>query len=159
MRKRLVCLRHALEIFFLLHSASLIPGCIQKFQSQLLCHRCALPAAGSCNNPPDRERLLPLGRDFRRDLIHRAADALRADLNEGSGVQKCLLENLKGGILRALLHRFHRIPENSARDTLLAAMHEAVNELFDIWIGAFGDVALYRCCHNGSEERKAKSEE
>ena len=61
MCKRLVCFRHAMDVFTFLHSTAAISRGIQQFGGQTIDHGGFITRTGVGHNPPERQRLAAFG--------------------------------------------------------------------------------------------------
>src|SRR3989344_6953002 len=143
-----VRLRHLEHVLLLLDRGTLVGGCIEKFQCELLCHGDTLALTSGGEDPTDRESRLTLGVHLDRDLIHGTGNALGADLDQRRDVQKCLREDLDRSILRARCDDLERVRKDAACNRFLPLMHETTDEFFEEWIGTLWNVLLNFASHD-----------
>src|SRR5215813_12220580 len=94
MRESLVGLGHSVYVLALFHRISLARRGVHDFSGEFVDHCLFSSIARISHKPAHRERHAAAGADLNRDLIIRAADALRFDLDLRLEVLDRLLEDL-----------------------------------------------------------------
>ena len=102
MRERTVGFRHTVGVFALLDGIAAVVRGIEQLGGETLDHGLVVAAAGSLDDPADRESLTALGANFDRNLVGRTTDAAGTDLDRRSDVVEGLLEDLERVRLGAL---------------------------------------------------------
>jgi len=128
--ERLVGVGHAVHVFALGEGHAFLVVRGDEFIGQLQVHRAALLLAASEEQPTNRQRLLPVAIDLHRHLVSSTTDAAAANFDVRLHVfdgrvkdfDRLAIRNLFLNVIKG------RIEEN-LRDALLAAEHQAVNEL------------------------------
>src|SRR5215216_4906359 len=129
MRKRLVRVRHAVRVFFLLHRIAAVVGRVENLGRQTIRHRLFTATAGVGDDPANCQGTAPFLVYFNRHLISRTADASRLHLDRGLHVIDRPFENFQRLFARLVADLPHRIVENALGHTLLAFPHHATDEL------------------------------
>src|SRR5207247_8406660 len=97
---------------------------VDELLGQLVAHALAIPLAGRLDEPADTEREASVAADLDRDLVGRAADAPRLDLDDRGRVAKRGLEDLEAGAVGGRLRAGERLAEDPIRQIPLAVGHE-----------------------------------
>src|SRR5262245_50566596 len=129
MCERLVGLRHLVGVFSLLHRRSAVVGRVEQLGGKLGRHALFRSASRGSNDPTHAERRATVGAYFDGDLIGRATDPSRLDLDGGLAIVDRGLEQLEGFLSRALFHHVHGVIHDPFCDALLASAHHHVDEL------------------------------
>jgi hypothetical protein len=102
------------------------------FVGQPLGHGPAALGPGGRDDPPDRQRKLPLRLDRDRDLVVGPADPAAADLDGRLDVLDGRVEHLdRVHVGDPLLDQVHGVVEDAGGRRLLPVPHQAVDELAD----------------------------
>src|SRR5260221_12337253 len=133
-RERLVGLGHLVRLFLAADRAAGVVHRVDELTCQALGHRLARTLARGLDEPAHGERATPIGADLHRDLVRRAADAARLDLNKRTGVLQRLLEDLVARLARGRLGERQRAVEDALGGRALPALHELVVELLDLQV-------------------------
>src|SRR5262249_13029573 len=104
---------------------------IEDLAGELLDHRLLAAVAGVGDEPPHAESLAAVGTDVDRDLVRRAADAARLDLDLGLHVSERAVPDLDGIVLGPLGDDVERDVDYALGVRLFAAGHHRVDELGD----------------------------
>src|SRR5258706_1759720 len=131
MRECLVCFRHAMHVFLLLHGAAACVGRVNQFIRKLLDHGLAGAFARILQKPANRQRLAAERVYFDRNLIVRTAHAPRFDFQHRLHVLDSLFEKLQSVVVALLGHLVHRAVKHALRGGLLAFPHHRADELLD----------------------------
>src|SRR5258706_526193 len=133
-RERLVGLGHLVRLFFAADRAAGVVHRVHELTGEALGHRLARTLARGLDEPAHRERAAPIGADLHRDLVRRATDAARLDLDKRTGVLQRQLEDLVARLARSRLGKGERAVEDPLRGGALPALHELVVELLDLQV-------------------------
>src|SRR6266498_556984 len=131
MRKRLVCISHAVGVFLLLHRITPVVGGVEDFCRQTISHCLFAPSARVGNNPTNRQRSAPFLMNFDWYLIRRTANATRLYFHGRFDVVYSPFENLQRLFAGLITNLPHRSVKNILRQRLLPHPHHAVDELRD----------------------------
>src|SRR5919202_2771506 len=139
-REGLVGVGHAVRILAPLDRGAGVVGGVEHLGGELLGHRAAGARAGGAEQPADRQGEAPVALDRHRDLVGRAADALRLDLDHRRGVADRLLEDVERLAPGPRVDQLQRAVEDALGRALLAALHDLVDQLGDqhalvAWVG------------------------
>ncbi len=129
MRERLVGLRHAVDVLFLLDGRAAIVGGVEQLVGELIGHAFFASCAAVTDEPANGERGAPVGVHLHRHLIVRAAYAPRLHFQQRLAVLDGLLEELERFVAAFLLQLGHGAIKDGLRGGLLARPHHAVDEL------------------------------
>src|SRR5437763_7205020 len=135
--------RHPVRVFLLLYGLALALRGEDELGGQPLRHVLFAPGATERDQPAHAERGAPLGPDFHRHLVRRAADAARLHFERRLHVRARLRAPVHPGLPGALLDQVHRRVEHPLRELLLAPLHQVVEKLGDglavvAWVGRDG---------------------
>src|SRR5215210_7943247 len=128
-RERLVGLGHTVRVVLLLDGIAAVVGGVEHLAGEAVDHRLLAAGAGGAHDPADGERAAALLRDLDGHLVGRAADAARLDLDGRAHVLDGALEHLQGVFAGLLADLRQRPVEDALGRRLLAAPHQAVDEL------------------------------
>src|SRR5919107_4102685 len=128
-REGLVGLGHAVRVVLLLDGVAAVVGGVEHLAGEAVDHRLLAAGAGRAHDPAYCERAAALLRDLDGHLIGRAADAARLDLDRGPYVLNRALEHLQGVFAGLVADLRQRAVEDALGGGLLAAPHQAVDEL------------------------------
>src|SRR5438270_7603669 len=125
----LVAFRHPMGFFLALDGPARVLGGVEDLECEFLGH--ALPAAlpRETDDPPARERQPALGPDLDWDLVGRATDTARLDLQQRSRIAQRRLEHLERLLLRLLAGARQRVVDDLLSGRTLALAHDNVHEL------------------------------
>src|SRR5687767_14692360 len=126
-----VRLRHPMRVLAALHRGTEAVAGVDQLRGELVRHALAVPPAGRLDEPAHAEADPAVSADLDRDLVGRATDALRLDLDERHGVAQGGLEHLDAGTARLALAAREGILQDAVRQLPLAAVHELVRELIE----------------------------
>ena len=90
--------------------------------------RLAAALAGRLDQPADAQRHAAVAADLHGDLVGRATDAARLDLDDGRRVAERLLEDLEAGAMRGRLRAGQRLAQDALGEALLAVLHQLDHE-------------------------------
>src|SRR6516165_866841 len=119
-----VGLGHLVRVFASLDRRAEAVHGIDELGREFLAHALAAALAGRLDEPADTERHTAVAPDLDRDLVRRATDAARLDLDDRRGVAHRRLEDLEPGARRLGLGPGERLAEDPLREVLLAALHQ-----------------------------------
>src|SRR5215213_9936458 len=128
-REGLVRLCHAVRVVLLLDGVAAVVGGVEHLAGEAVDHRLLAAGAGGAHDPADGETASALLRDLDGHLVGRAAHAARLDLDRGAHVLDGALEHLQGVFARLVADLRQRAVEDALGRRLLAAPHQAVDEL------------------------------
>src|SRR5436309_10420887 len=131
MREGAVRLRHPVCVLFLLDRLALTFRGENQLGGQPLRHVFVAAGAAERDQPAHAERGAPLGPDFHRHLIGRAAHASGLHFQRGLHVGKRLLEDVHARLSGALLDQVHRRIKHPLGERLLAPLHQVIEKLGD----------------------------
>src|SRR3954452_22820740 len=143
MRKRLIRLRHAVDVVLALVGAALLVLGVEELVGEALGHRLLAALAGGhaeaagralggeLEEPADRERARPAGGHLDGHLVRRAADAAGADLEDGRERLDRRLELLHRILAGALADDREGVVDDALGRALLAVEHDLVADLAD----------------------------
>src|SRR5881409_4302354 len=131
MREGAVRLRHPVRVLFLLYRLALALRGEDQLGGEPLRHVLLAARATELNQPAHAERGAPLGPDFHRHLIGRAAHAPGLHFQRRLHIRQRLLEDVHARLPGALLDQIHRLIEHPLRERFLAPLHEVVQKLGD----------------------------
>src|ERR1700679_2086113 len=94
--KGLVCFRHAVDVFLLLHRSAAAICSIQQFVRELVYHALFTTATTVGDKPANGERGAPLRVHFDRNLVVGAAHTTGLRFEQGLAVLDSLLKELQG---------------------------------------------------------------
>src|SRR5260221_3249885 len=146
MREGLVGVGHAMGVLALLHGGAAILRGIADLARQALLHGVLGAAARRADQPADRQRLAAIGTHLDGNLVGRAADAPRADLDGGANIGQRLVEDAQRILPAALGDAVEGAVDDGLGSRLLALVHQAIDELGDDVIAELGvrqDFARY----------------
>src|SRR5216684_1163231 len=103
MTEGLVGLRHLVSLFLAPHRAAGVVHRVHELAREALGHRLPRALARGLDDPAHRERGATVRADLDRDLVGRAADATRLDLDQRHGVAHRRLEHVEAGLARRRL--------------------------------------------------------
>ena len=137
MRERLVRISHAVGVVLRGHCLTFVLGSIPEFLRKTHVHWSTTLAARGFKHPAERKRLLTTLVELHGDLIVRTADALGAHFDCWTNIVKRLVEEFDRRARKILwlllleldLDRVERGIHDALRGRLLAAFHEAIDEL------------------------------
>src|SRR5437762_2043943 len=129
MRERLVRFRHAVHIFFLLHSPAARIRRIDQFIRELVYHGLARALPRILQQPANRQRLPAERVYFHGNLVVRATHAPRLYFQQRLHVLDGFLENFQRIVVGLLGHLIHRAVKHALRRRLLAFPHHRTDEL------------------------------
>src|SRR5258708_25356339 len=138
MRERLVGVGHAMGVFTLLHRGTTILRRVADLARQAFLHRVFGAAARRADQPADRQRLAAIGPHFDGNLVSRATDPSRADLDGGTDIGQRLVENTQGILAATLGDAVERAVDDRLGGGFLALVHQAIDELGDDVIAELG---------------------
>src|ERR1035438_9709249 len=131
MRKRLIRLRHAVNVVPFLDRAAPHVGGIVQLVGQLLRHTFFRTRAGLRDDPADRQACAAIIRHLDGHLVVGAAHAPRLHFQQRLDILDSLLEQLQRVVARALPDLVHRVVEDALRHGLLALPHHRVDKFLD----------------------------
>ena len=129
--ERLVRLSHLMHIFFSLHRRTGVVDGVEDLVRETVFHLLLGSLAGEHRQPAERQRLSSVGADFDRDLIGRAADTSRLDLEDRHDVVHRLLKGLYCRFPGLLFYRGKCVVHDLLGYALLAVQHDVVDQLGD----------------------------
>src|SRR2546425_9201534 len=100
MAEGLVGLGHLVGVLASLDRGAEAVHRVDELGREFLAHALAVPLAGRLDEPADAERQASIAPDLDGDLVGRAADAPRLDLDDRGGVAEGRLEDLEARPLR-----------------------------------------------------------
>src|SRR6185369_8220312 len=119
-----VGLGHLVRVFASLDRGAEAVHRVDELGRELLAHALAAALAGRLDEPADAERQAPIAPDLDRDLVGRAADAARLDLDDRGGIAERRLEDLEAGSLRGRLGPGEGLAKDPLGEVALAILHE-----------------------------------
>src|SRR5512135_1480675 len=131
MRERLVGLGHLVRLFLAANGATRVVHRVHDLAGEAVRHGLARALARGLDDPAHRERLTAVRADLDWDLVRRATDATRLDLDERRRVAQRLLEDLVARLARRGLDERERSVEQTLSGAALAALHQLVVEVLD----------------------------
>src|SRR5258708_9311253 len=138
MRKRLVGVGHTMGVLALLHRGAAILRRVADLARQALLHGVLGAAARRADQPADRQRLAAIGTDLDGNLIGRAADAPRANLDSGADIRQRLVKDPQRILSAAPGDAIEGAVDDGLGSRLLALVHQAIDELGDDVIAELG---------------------
>src|SRR5262245_37438861 len=129
MCERLVGLRHLVGVFSLLHRRPAVVRRVEQLGGQLGRHALFRSATRGAYDPAHAERGTTVGTHFDGNLIRRAANPSRLDLDGRLAIVDRGFEQLDRFLSRALFHHVHGVIHDPFGDALLASVHHHVDEL------------------------------
>src|SRR5918998_3393859 len=114
MREGAVRLRHPVRVLAALDRRARIVECVKKFVSQLFLHRLTRASSRCRQEPAHCQGLAAWPFDLHGNLVRRAANTARLDLD-----YRCR-------IAEGLLEHFKRSPTGSIPDAVQGAIHDAL---------------------------------
>src|SRR6266550_2029763 len=90
-----VRLGHLVRVFAALDGSAEAIHCVDQLLGELVAHALAVPLACRLDQPANTEREATIATDLDRDLVRRAADTARLDLDDRSRVAERRLEDLE----------------------------------------------------------------
>src|SRR5229473_3429318 len=127
----LVAFRHPVGFLFALDRAASVLGSVKQLERELLRHALPAPLPGETDDPAARQRQPALRPDLDRDLVGRATDTPRLDLEQRGGVAKGQVEDLQRLLLGLLSGAAQRLIYNLLGGRPLPFAHDHVHELGD----------------------------
>src|SRR4029453_936885 len=124
-----VRLRHAVRVLAALDRRADAVARIEQLGGELVAHAAAVALAGRLDQPAHAEADAPIGANLDRDLVRRATDALRLDLDERHRIAQRGLEHLDAGPAGLRLAALQGTLEDAVGEVSLPAVHELVREL------------------------------
>src|SRR6185437_1977960 len=146
MREGLVGIGHPMRVFALLHRGAAVLRGIADLARQALLHGVLGAAARRADQPADCQRLAAIGTHLDGHLVGRAADAPRANLDGRADIRQRLVEDAQRILAAALGDAVEGAVHDGLGSSLLALIHQAIDELGDDMIAELGirqDFALY----------------
>jgi hypothetical protein len=138
MREGAIRFRHAVCVFALLNGGAAIVGGVEKLTGQPVDHGVFVAPARRLDQPANGQCLSPLRSDFDGHLIGGAADTAGTNLDCGSDIVECLMEDRQGLLLGLRLNAVEGAIDDGLGYGLLAGIHQVVHELRDDEIAEFG---------------------
>ena len=124
-----VGLGHTVHVLAALHSSAQAVGGVQDLVHESLGHGVLTALAGEVDEPAQREGGGAIGTDLDRNLVGRAADAARADLQRGTDVVQGALEDGDRILVRLGAHTLQGAVDDALGRGLLAIQKNAIDEL------------------------------
>src|SRR6185437_17052274 len=129
MSESFVCLGHAMGILASLDRRAGPVSRIQQLSGQLLRHRPPRSLSRGIYEPTHTQRHAPIAANLNGDLIGRAANTTRLDLENRRGVPERELERLDRTASGLIFDQREGIIDDSFRGRLLSRIHHVVDEL------------------------------
>src|SRR6266850_5142518 len=129
MTERLIGFGHLVRLFFAPNGATGIVHRVNELAGEAVGHRLPRTLTRGLDEPAHRERGATVGADLDRDLVRRATDTARLDLDERHRVLQGELEDLDARLARGRLSLRESAVDDALGGRALAALHQLVVEL------------------------------
>src|SRR5829696_1110437 len=128
MREGAVRLGHPVRVLAALDRCASVVECIKKLVCQLLLHRLTWSPSRRRQEPAHGQGLPAWPLDLHRDLVRRAADTTRLDLDHRGRIAEGLLEYFKWSPTGSIRNPVQRAIDDPLGRAFLASLHHLIDE-------------------------------